>query len=126
MLHLVEISPALQRLQQQTAGRPRCADALAQTLRDVPAGPSLIVANEFIDALPVHQAVKQADGWHERVVEVGADGNCYRRGARAAPLFRNRRCRAACGSRPKARSSNGAPTDRARNRPARAQPTARR
>ena len=28
----------------------------------------LIVANEFFDALPVHQLIKGADGWHERLV----------------------------------------------------------
>ena len=44
-------------------------------LEDVPAGPSIIVANEFIDALPVRQAVKQADGWHERVIEIAPEGN---------------------------------------------------
>jgi SAM-dependent MidA family methyltransferase len=43
--------------------------------KDIPAGPIIVIANEFVDALPVHQAVKQADGWHERVVEIGADGN---------------------------------------------------
>jgi len=37
------------------------------TFEDVPSGPTIIIANEFIDALPVHQAVKQSDGWHERV-----------------------------------------------------------
>ena len=45
------------------------------TLADVPAGPNIIVANEFIDALPVHQAIRQADGWHERVVNVTPEGN---------------------------------------------------
>ena len=52
------------------------------TLEDVPGGPSIIIANEFIDALPVHQAVKQADGWHERVVEIGPDGDLAFGGAR--------------------------------------------
>jgi SAM-dependent MidA family methyltransferase len=46
-----------------------------EQIEDVPGGPSIIVANEFIDALPVHQAVKQQDGWHERVVTLGAEGN---------------------------------------------------
>jgi len=74
VLHLVEISPALQQVQERRLaplGLPmlwHCAP------EDVPAGPCLIVANEFIDALPVHQAVKQADGWHERVVDIAADG----------------------------------------------------
>jgi NADH dehydrogenase [ubiquinone] 1 alpha subcomplex assembly factor 7 len=78
VLHLVEISPALQKLQQQRLEGLDVPVLWHATLDDVPAGPSLIIANEFIDALPVHQAVKQADGWHERVVDVGADGNlCF-------------------------------------------------
>jgi len=75
VLHLVEVSPTLQKLQQQ---RLQALDVPAlwhRTLEDVPGGPAIIVANEFIDALPVHQAVKAADGWHERLVNIGADGN---------------------------------------------------
>ena len=41
----------------------------------MPDGPAIVLANEFFDALPVHQAIKQSDGWHERVVEIDADGN---------------------------------------------------
>jgi len=43
------------------------------SLDEVPAGACIIIANEFIDALPVHQAVKRPGGWHERVIDVGAD-----------------------------------------------------
>jgi SAM-dependent MidA family methyltransferase len=46
-----------------------------RTLADVPDGPLIVLANEFIDALPVHQAVKQADGWHERVVGLDSAGH---------------------------------------------------
>ena len=82
------------------AGSARRAGAWHATLDDVPGGPSLILANEFFDALPVHQAVKQADGWHERVVDIDADGKLVlRRGARAAPSLRNQLPRG-CGSRP--------------------------
>jgi SAM-dependent MidA family methyltransferase len=78
VLHLVEISPALQKEQQQRLEALDVPALWHAALDDVPAGPSLIIANEFIDALPVHQAVKQADGWHERVVDVDADGNlCF-------------------------------------------------
>jgi NADH dehydrogenase [ubiquinone] 1 alpha subcomplex assembly factor 7 len=78
VLHLVEISPALQKLQQQRLEALDVPALWHATLDDVPGGPSLVIANEFIDALPVHQAVKQADGWHERVVDIGADGNlCF-------------------------------------------------
>jgi SAM-dependent MidA family methyltransferase len=74
VLHLVEVSPALRELQEQRLARTGLAMLWHDRLEDVPGGPSLIVANEFIDALPVHQAVKHEDGWHERVVTVGADG----------------------------------------------------
>jgi len=74
IVHLVEISPVLRARQEQaleTAGVPVLWHA---SLDDVAEGPALIVANEFFDALPVHQAVKDADGWHERHVGIGADG----------------------------------------------------
>jgi NADH dehydrogenase [ubiquinone] 1 alpha subcomplex assembly factor 7 len=75
VLHLVEISPALQQLQQRRLQNLDAAMLWHEALEDVPPGPAIIIANEFLDALPVHQAVKQPDGWHERVVEVAADGN---------------------------------------------------
>ena len=53
-------------------------------IEEVPPGPSIIVANEFIDALPVHQAVKQAGGWHERVIEIAPDGRYVIGAAREA------------------------------------------
>jgi NADH dehydrogenase [ubiquinone] 1 alpha subcomplex assembly factor 7 len=75
VLHLIEISPALQQVQER---RLRAIDVPMlwhSSLEEVPGGPCIIVANEFIDALPVHQFIKQADGWHERVVDIGTDGN---------------------------------------------------
>jgi NADH dehydrogenase [ubiquinone] 1 alpha subcomplex assembly factor 7 len=74
VLHLVEISPALQKVQERRLAPLGLPIHWHGSLGDVPVGPCLIVANEFIDALPVHQAVKQADGWHERVIEIAADG----------------------------------------------------
>jgi NADH dehydrogenase [ubiquinone] 1 alpha subcomplex assembly factor 7 len=74
VLHMVEISPKLQAVQQQRLqglGEPVLWHS---ALTDIPGGPAIIIANEFIDALPVHQAVKQADGWHERMVEIAPDG----------------------------------------------------
>jgi NADH dehydrogenase [ubiquinone] 1 alpha subcomplex assembly factor 7 len=41
----------------------------------LPDGPAIIIANEFFDALPVNQAVKQDDGWHERVIRIDRTGN---------------------------------------------------
>jgi SAM-dependent MidA family methyltransferase len=46
-----------------------------QSFDEVPDGPAIILANEFFDALPVNQAIKQLNGWYERVVEIDADDN---------------------------------------------------
>jgi NADH dehydrogenase [ubiquinone] 1 alpha subcomplex assembly factor 7 len=75
VVHLVEISPALQQVQQQRLHDIDVSIQWHTALADVPSGPTILVANEFIDALPVHQAVKQAHGWHERVVEIAPGGN---------------------------------------------------
>ena len=77
VLHMVEISPALEVLQRQALIATGVPVSWHRTLEDVPDGPLIIVANEFIDALPVHQAVMCADGWHERVVKLGEDGELH-------------------------------------------------
>jgi NADH dehydrogenase [ubiquinone] 1 alpha subcomplex assembly factor 7 len=74
VLHLVEISPKLREVQRRRLERTGVPILWHPTLDDVPGGPIIIVANEFIDALPIHQAVQQADGWHQRVVEIAPDG----------------------------------------------------
>jgi NADH dehydrogenase [ubiquinone] 1 alpha subcomplex assembly factor 7 len=86
VLHLVEISPALQKMQQQRLEGLDMPMLWHGALEEVPGGPSIIIANEFVDALPVHQAIKQADGWHERVVDIDADGSfCF--GVAREPLL---------------------------------------
>ena len=44
-------------------------------------GPILLVANEFLDALPVRQLVRTADGWRERMVGLEADRFVFVAGA---------------------------------------------
>lgn len=65
-IELVETSPTLRAA--QWARLPAAThhdevDALPDNL------PLLIVANEFFDALPVHQYIRTMDGWRERMVE---------------------------------------------------------
>jgi SAM-dependent MidA family methyltransferase len=86
VLHLVEISPALRKTQQQRLAPLHLPVTWHDTLEEVPPGPCLIVANEFIDALPVHQVVKLADGWHERVIALGPAGKLTI-GAAGEPLL---------------------------------------
>jgi NADH dehydrogenase [ubiquinone] 1 alpha subcomplex assembly factor 7 len=74
-LHLVEISPPLQAIQRQTLAGLETAASWHPSLTEVPAGPAIIVANEFFDALPINQAVKTPNGWHHRCVTVVPDGS---------------------------------------------------
>ena len=69
-MHFVEISPLLERRQKEFLGGVGVPLTWHQSLNDVPEGPMIILANEFFDSLPVHQAVMCADGWHERVVKI--------------------------------------------------------
>ena len=73
-VHLVEMSPALKTMQSETLKRAGIEATWHDRLEDVPDGQSLIIANEFFDALPVSQLQKQAGQWHERVVGLAADG----------------------------------------------------
>jgi SAM-dependent MidA family methyltransferase len=75
VLHLVEISPALRAVQERRLAKTGMPGLWHERIEDVPGGPNIIVANEFIDALPVHQAVRKEDGWHERVVALNAAGD---------------------------------------------------
>jgi SAM-dependent MidA family methyltransferase len=73
-LHLVEISPVLRSKQQETLRNAGVPVAWHAALDEVPDGPAIVIANEFFDALPVNQAMKFAEGWHERRVGLDADG----------------------------------------------------
>jgi SAM-dependent MidA family methyltransferase len=74
VLHLVEISPALKAQQERTLDGAPVPVFWHGSLADVPQGSSIIVANEFFDALPVSQAVKRKNGWHQRCVGIDAQG----------------------------------------------------
>jgi NADH dehydrogenase [ubiquinone] 1 alpha subcomplex assembly factor 7 len=71
-LHLVEINATLRAAQQATLASFK--PAWHERFDEVPAGPLLLVANEFFDALPVRQFEKTRRGWAERMVGLAADG----------------------------------------------------
>ncbi len=98
-VHLVEISRALREEQRRVLGADRpiagqqpqgqspppspsgqgeggaaAATLWHETVQDVPPGPAIVVANEFLDALPIRQLVFAGGDWHERVVEADAKG----------------------------------------------------
>jgi NADH dehydrogenase [ubiquinone] 1 alpha subcomplex assembly factor 7 len=69
-LHLVEASPVLRREQQRrlAAAEPDIAPHFAPSIDALPDGKLLLVANEFLDALPIRQLVRGRNGWAERLV----------------------------------------------------------
>jgi NADH dehydrogenase [ubiquinone] 1 alpha subcomplex assembly factor 7 len=71
-LNLVETSPVLRARQAAAlaAAEPRWHDSVAT----LPDGPLILVANEFLDALPIRQFVRAGDGWRERRVALRGDG----------------------------------------------------
>ena len=71
-VHLVETSPVLREVQ-----RARGIPAVwHETLDTVPDGPTVTVANEFFDALPIHQFQRVRGVWCERRVDW--DGDVFR------------------------------------------------
>nr|WP_152435675.1 SAM-dependent methyltransferase [Erythrobacter sp. THAF29] len=69
-VHFVEGSMELRKLQRQAVPQVQFHHDLS-TLPDD--RPLLIVANEFFDALPIHQLIRSANGWHERMVGLEGD-----------------------------------------------------
>jgi len=69
-LHMVEVSPMLERMQRDALASSGVPTVWHRAIEEVPEGPLIVLANEFFDALPVHQAVMCADGWHERVIKM--------------------------------------------------------
>jgi SAM-dependent MidA family methyltransferase len=66
-VHLIETSPRLRA--EQAARLP--AATWHDRLEDVPAGPAIVLANEFLDALPIRQFERTAGAWSERYVAGG-------------------------------------------------------
>jgi SAM-dependent MidA family methyltransferase len=69
---LVEVSELLRQRQAEALGAissPRWASSLGE----VTPGPAIILANEFLDCLPVNQAVLGPQGWRERLIGLGLD-----------------------------------------------------
>ena len=68
-VHFIEVSPAFRETQKQAVPSAQWHDDLTT----LPALPTLIVANEFFDALPIHQFKKSDNGWDE--IHIDADGD---------------------------------------------------
>ena len=85
-LHLVEASPVLRQEQQRrlAVAAPELAPRFADGIDALPDGPLLLIANEFLDALPIRQFVRARDRLERtprrarsrRRPRIGAPGPC--------------------------------------------------
>ena len=82
---LIEASPRLTAVQQETLRNCGSAFTWHTTLDTLPDGPLLIVGNELFDALPFRQFVSKGGKWLERAVGLDASG-AFRFGIGTASL----------------------------------------
>lgn len=67
-VHLVETSDALVARQETLLADASAPVAWHRRVEELPQAPSIVIANEFVDALPIDQLVRTEAGWHERRV----------------------------------------------------------
>ncbi len=79
-LHLVETGKGLRDRQKETIGNahPDIEPQWHERIESLPEGKTLFIANEFFDALPIHQFQKTPEGWRERLIDVADRGGfCF-------------------------------------------------
>jgi NADH dehydrogenase [ubiquinone] 1 alpha subcomplex assembly factor 7 len=71
---LVETSPVLRGVQHETLRASPAPLQWCEAVEDLPHGPLILIANEFLDALPVRQLVREGGQWRERSVTIAKSG----------------------------------------------------
>ncbi len=67
-VYLVEISPTLSEQQSLTLSDSDLPVTWVRDVQTIPQRPTILIANELLDALPFHQWVKTDQGWREKAV----------------------------------------------------------
>ena len=88
---LVETSPVLRDEQRKLVKSLGCANEVkwVESLNEVPEMPLLLIANEFFDALPVHQYIRFRGHWRERLGDINPNtgrGFCYVINSQTIPI----------------------------------------
>ncbi len=76
-LHLVETSPLLRETQEKKLHDLKFPKFWHESVDSLPDLPTIIMANEFFDALPIHQFIKTKEGEVERHVALNDAGEIY-------------------------------------------------
>ena len=87
---LVETSPSLRATQRADVAIRPAPLLWCEDIAELPRGPLIVIANEFLDALPVRQFVRAGAAWRERCVTLD-DGGALQLLLRQTA--RRRRCR---------------------------------
>ncbi|WP_126976097.1 class I SAM-dependent methyltransferase [Frigidibacter oleivorans] len=82
--HLVEASPVLR--DRQRAALDGQGALWLDRVEDLPEAPTFLLANEFLDALPIRQFVRAGPGWRERMVGLDDGGRLVPGLSAPAPL----------------------------------------
>lgn len=75
-IHMVEESEALRDIQKRTLEKSGRGVEINwhRSFSEIPDVPIILIANEFFDALPIHQFVYTSNGWRERMVTENKKG----------------------------------------------------
>jgi NADH dehydrogenase [ubiquinone] 1 alpha subcomplex assembly factor 7 len=78
-IHLVEASPTLHAVQEQTLAPWRAQFPISwhRDFSTVPEGPMALIANEFFDVLPIRQYQMTPQGWAERLIGLAPNGDDF-------------------------------------------------
>ena len=74
-VHLLEASAALVAVQAKVLGGFAQPIRWTDDLADTGSGPLFLVANEYVDCMPIRQFVRTASNWHERLVAFDEGGD---------------------------------------------------
>lgn len=83
-LYLLDTNETLVQMQREKLG-DFCPCHIAD-ISSLPKLPIIAIANEFMDALPIHQYQRTKEGWRERLVAIEGDKLVFVRGEQAVPL----------------------------------------
>ena len=74
-IHIIEINDTLKSLQARRLEKHSNNISWHDDINNLPEKPIFLVANEFFDALPIHQFKKTEKGWREKLLTIDNDGN---------------------------------------------------
>lgn len=72
-IYMIEVSPFLQNTQKKTLASCKHNITWCEDILDLPKNPTIFVANEFFDALPIRQFICKDQSWYEKVVVITND-----------------------------------------------------